>query len=107
MSILPQITSDRESYRSFLAGLGAETRALLFGATRTTTIFRCPTNGRQYVDEQPRVVDGAVWATCYWCDTCGRVRGWDHAFDRDHGQPHCYPLLEDEPCLTSSAGSAS
>lgn len=61
----------------------------------TTTVFICPTNGRQYEPAQhPRPINygTAVAVGCYWCDSQLHVRGQDRDFDRDHPQIHTYPV---------------
>jgi len=88
------IPTDRDARRRFLDSLGAELRLLLFGVPRDSVTFRCPTNGRIYLDESPQLLDGCLWTRCYWCDMAGRVRGEDALFDRRSPQPHCNPITE-------------
>ena len=86
--------TDRDAYRVFVRGLDEATRLLLFGVPADAVTFRCPTNGRVYLDESPHREGDYLWTRCYWCDTAGRVRGTDKDFDRDHGQPHMNPIVE-------------
>ena len=101
MSILAErtesinIPTEREGYRAFIARLDLATRLLLFGVAPDATTFRCPTNGRQYTDDAPQLIDGAIWTRCYWCDTQGRVRGIDRDFDRASPQPHSNPIVRE------------
>jgi hypothetical protein len=88
------IPTDRAAYRAWLRGLDEPTRALLFGVVLGADTFRCPTNGRLYIDTAPELRDGCCWTRCYWCDTAGRVRG-ESGFDRDARQPHCHPIVRD------------
>lgn len=87
------IPADRDAYRAFLRALDEPTRALLFGVVLGADTFRCPSNGRLYVDTAPLARDGCLWTKCYWCDTAGRVRG-EPGFDRGAPQPHCNAIVE-------------
>lgn len=82
-----------------MANATLEERAAVYSVPRRSddnyanTTFICPTNGRSYLSVRPVVVDTAAVATyCFWCDTAGRVRRKDAAFDASEPQPHSYPF---------------
>lgn len=67
----------------------------------SATVFRCPTNGRQYQSVRtPALYDDPhapyVASSCYWCDAYGKVRGQDADFDRGTPQSHANPLLDED-----------
>lgn len=100
MSILAQQTeqinvpTDPASYRDWLDTLDQRAYVRAFGVVRGATLFRCPTNGRQYLDAHPVEQEGCVWTRCFWCDANLHIRLRDPDFDRTNAQRHCYPLVE-------------
>lgn len=85
--------TDPEAWRAYIATLDEAARLALFSVARGAVVFRCPTNGRLYVDDGARAIDGACWARCWWCDQHGRVRFQDANYDDRNRQPHGYPIV--------------